>query len=223
VVVDVSTVTGSRCGRHGPPGTRGHNVRMRWTALFDDLEAQLAALERSDLEAEIAEHTRAERGALSLLDRLTADLGTVLRLGVAGAGPVEGRLLELGEDWLVLQVDGPRGPGADLVLVPLAPVLSVEGLSGRADPGGPRGSRRLGLRHTLRAISRDRSVVRLTDTAGTRRTGRIERVGRDHLDLRLLPDDLGDRGGGTGTGPVGTLTVPYTALATLLSPGAGRD
>ncbi|HLS40940.1 MAG TPA: hypothetical protein VK038_09285 [Ornithinicoccus sp.] len=195
---------------------------MRWTALFDDLEAQLAALERSELEAEIAEHTRAERGALSLVDRLAADPGAALRLTVAGAGAVAGRLVELGEDWVVLRVDGPRGPGSDLVLVPLAAVLSVEGLSGRADPGGPRGSRRLGLRLALRAVSRDRAVVRLTDTAGTRRTGRIERVGRDHLDLRPLPDDLGGRGG-PGTGGTGSLTVPCAALAAVLSPGAGRD
>lgn len=193
---------------------------MRWTALFDDLEAQLAALERAEREAEIAEHTRAERGALRLVDRLAADLGRRLQVVVAGEGLVTGRLVELGDGWMVLQVDGPRGPGSDLLLLPLHGVLTVEGLSGRADPAAPRGGRRLDLRHALRAISRDRALVRVTDTAGTRRAGRIERVGRDHLDLRALPDDLTGQRSGAGSHPV--VVVPYTAVVTVLSPGAAE-
>jgi hypothetical protein len=194
---------------------------MRWSALFDDLEAQLEALERAEREAEIAEHTRAERGAVGLLDRLAADLGGPLRLELAGAEAVEGELAELGLDWVVLRPAAAHGPSGDLTLVPVAAVRAVQGLSGRADPAAPRPPRRLGLRHALRAISRDRATVRLTDISGARRAGRIERVGRDHLDLYAVPDDLAyrDRTGGPW-GPA--VTVPYAALAAVVSPGAAR-
>lgn len=212
---------GKACGHRDAGPAARQNGRMRWSALFDDLEAQLEALERAELEAEIAEHTRAERGAVSLLDRLAADGDRPLRLDLTGAGTVEGELAELGLDWVVLRTGAPGGAAGDLTLVPLSAVQAVQGLSGRADPTVPRPPRRLGLRNALRAISRDRATVRLTDTMGGRRAGRIERVGRDHLDLHALPDDLSYRGG-TG-GPWGpAVTVPYAALAAVVSPGAAR-
>ena len=47
---------------------------MRWDALFDDLETQMAASERLDLDAEIAERTRSESAAVELADRLRGSL-----------------------------------------------------------------------------------------------------------------------------------------------------
>ncbi len=45
---------------------------MRWERLFDDLEAQLVADERRDLDAEVADRTRRERALLGLHERLAA-------------------------------------------------------------------------------------------------------------------------------------------------------
>ncbi len=203
-----------------PPPGRGRMGRMRWSRLFDDLEAQLRAEERAELLADVAEHTRARRGQQGLTDRMAADLGRPLRLRVAAAGVLEGTLAELGADWLVLRVELP-GARARSVLVPLAAVRAVWGLSGRADPHEGVAQRRLGLRHALRAISRDRAQVRLTDLEGGQLSGTIDRVGRDHVDLREVPED------GTGRGRGHTVVMPLAALALVASapsagsPGAG--
>ncbi|MGB5936602.1 MAG: hypothetical protein WBG76_12130, partial [Ornithinimicrobium sp.] len=69
---------------------------MRWTRLFDDLEAQLLRLEQAEREAEIAEVTRSERGRVSLIEALAADLGLTLRIEAMGVGRIEGELSEVG-------------------------------------------------------------------------------------------------------------------------------
>lgn len=180
---------------------------MRWSRLFDDLEAQLTALDEAELFAEVAEHTRSVRGELVLTDRLAAHLGAPVRLRVRGIGVLEGDLVELGEDWLVVRVAG--GHGHRAALVPVLSVVGVWGLSGRADPHPGLHQRRLGIRQALRAISRDRQVVRLTDVDGTHTTGTIDRVGRDHLDLADHPEDVPRRAGQVRQAVV----VPFWALA----------
>jgi hypothetical protein len=67
-------------------------------------------------------------------------------------------------------------------LVPLAAVAAVDGLATHAAPAAGVVESRLGLGHALRALARDRVVVRVR-TGGTDLTGRIERVGADHVDL----------------------------------------
>lgn len=197
------------------PGA-GQDGGMRWSRLFDDLEAQLLAEERAELLADVAEHTRARRGQQVLTDRMAADLGRAVRLRVADAGVLEGTLQELGTDWLGLQVDLPGARGRS-VLVPVHALRAVWGLSGRADPDEGVAQRRLGLRQALRAISRDRAMVRLTDLEGGQLSGTIDRVGRDHLDLRERPDD----GTGRPRRP-GTVVMPFPALAMVASgPSAG--
>ena len=75
---------------------------MRWDALFADLEAQLAAGERLDLDTEIDERARVDAAAVELADRLRGSVG--LRVGVhLGSGTVfEGALSHVGSQWLVL-------------------------------------------------------------------------------------------------------------------------
>ncbi len=155
---------------------------MRWQSLFDDLEAQLGRQERGDLEAEVAERSRAEQATVTLAERLLAHDGAPLRIGVAGGGTVCGRVVEAAPQWLVV-VDG-----RDEVLVPTHAVVSVAGL-GRASALPPgQVMRRLGLGHALRALARDRVVVTVTTTAGVF-TGTVDRVAADHLDLAEHPLD----------------------------------
>ncbi|NUU16471.1 hypothetical protein HP550_04320, partial [Cellulomonas humilata] len=73
---------------------------------------------------------------------------------------------------------------------PAAAVAGVGGLVGHAAPAPGAVEARLGLAHALRALARDRAVVRI-DVGGTDLVGRVDRVGADHLDL----SDVGDASG----------------------------
>ncbi|QDO89224.1 hypothetical protein FNH13_13545 [Ornithinimicrobium ciconiae] len=181
---------------------------MRWTELFDDLEAQLAAQEAAELLGEVAEHTRAATGQVLLRDRLLADLGRRIHLTLRGGEVLDGALSELARDWFVVQEQLPA-QGRE-VLVVTASVVSVRGLSGRSDQGRrSRVQRSLDLRHALRALSRDRAVVRVRDVEGGVTVGTIDRVGADHLDLSAHPDDLPRRSRDVHS----VVTIPYAALA----------
>lgn len=179
---------------------------MRWQQLFEDLSARQETLARVERDLEIAEHTRAERGQVALADRLAAGEGAPVRLRVRGLGEVSGVPLTVGLDWLLLD----RGPavvaGRELV-VPLAAVLAVEGLTRRAD-GRPR---RLDLRHALRAVSRDRATVRVHLVDGDHLSGTVNRVLADHLDLSRHPDHEPRRAGAVR----GLTSLPYAALASV--------
>lgn len=193
-----------------PGGTREcQTAGMRWTRLFDDLEAQLAAQERAELLLEVVDSTRSERGRVLWAERLLATTEQPVRVRVRGVGQLTGTVHEVGADWLVLliAVQGPARRGE--VLVPQKAVLSVSGLSPRADQRATR--RLLDLRLALRALSRDRSVVRVTDVEGGQLTGTIDRVGRDHVDVADHADDIPRRAGAVRA----VHTVPLAALATV--------
>ncbi len=184
---------------------------MRWTRLFDDLEAQLAGQERTELASEVADHVRAERGQVSLLDRLLASAGAQVALRVRGVGPVRGTVAEVGAGWLVLRTPAAGADRRRDVLVPLSAVLMATGLANRSESRQSLAPRRLDLRHALRALSRDRAVVRLTDVEGGQVTGTIDRVGQDHLDLAEHPDDVPRRNPAVRH----THVLPFHAVATI--------
>lgn len=184
---------------------------MRWERLFDDLEAQLDLLARQDLEAEVAEHTRAERGRVELGQRLAAAVGQDLRLKVRGLGWSPCRLLDAGADWVLVETDAQSpGRGREL-LVPLAALVAVERLGRTADLRPGAASRRFGLASALRAVSRDRAVVRVHDRDGDHLTGTIDRVLADHLDLTRHADHEVRRAGATR----GSVSLPYAAVAAV--------
>lgn len=184
---------------------------MRWSLLFDDLEAQLAEVDRVELGLEVAEHVRAERGQVALADRLAASVGATVRLRVRGAGTVAGALVEVGSGWCVLQTSAAGPERRRPVLVALPAVSTLGGLPVRADRPATHAPRRLDLRHALRALSRDRAVVRLVDVDGADLTGTIDRVGLDHLDLADHPDDVPRRPGAVRLHHA----VPFTAVAAV--------
>ncbi|GEA88619.1 hypothetical protein [Cellulomonas cellasea] len=152
---------------------------MRWEALFADLEAQLGAARATEAAADVAELTRAERATVELGSRLRAAHGHVLTLR-SGAARVTGTVLDVAEQWVLL-ADGPAR-----WLVPTAGVTAVRGLPLHAAPAPGAVERRLSLGHALRAVARDRATVRVV-LDDEELSGRVDRVGADHLDL-TVPD-----------------------------------
>lgn len=210
----------------GGAGSGRGSGRARWDVLFDDLEAQLSAADQREDVIDRAEHTRAIRGEVLLAERLVTAAGRLVRVRIHGHGDIEGAVTSIGKGWLTLRgVDrddpiggsvtgGPRRWAATRSwLVPLSSVLSVRGLDQRSDPGLGLSRRRLDIRSALRAISRDRVAVRVCLLDGSRLTGTIDRVGRDHLDLGEHPEDLARR----ATAVRQTVVIATTALSCVIS------
>ena len=155
---------------------------MRWHALFADLELQLDAAQARDLLDDVPDLTRAERAGVGLAARLRAHEGEVV-VTVHGGHALRGLPADVGAAWVLL-ADGPREH-----LVPFGAIAVVGGLGDAAAPAQDGVGSRLRLGHALRAVARDRSVVRVLTTAGTL-VGRVDAVGTDHLDLALArPED----------------------------------
>jgi hypothetical protein len=160
---------------------------VRWEGLFADLEGQLAAGERRELDSEVAERTRRERALVDLGARLGASSGAALVVQQAGGRRVEGTLSDHGDGWLLLAVSTPAGLGAAReVLVPWGGVVALTGLSPGAEPG--RSARRFGLGYALRVLARDRATAALWLAGGGELAGTLDVVGADHLVLAEHPD-----------------------------------
>ena len=84
---------------------------MRWQGLFEDLEAQAAALEVAERGAEIEERTRAETAQLALVDRLRPAVGLDLKLRCRGGLVLAGRpaLSGLGRALMLTAIRALRG------------------------------------------------------------------------------------------------------------------
>ena len=154
---------------------------MRWDAMFADLQAQAEALEVAERAAEVRDRVRAEVGGLAVLDRLQPAVGAALRLRTA-AGHLTGVLSRVGPDWLLLDGDGGRE-----VLVPLAAVSAIAGLSRQSAVPGTMDavSARLGLWFVLRRIARDRSPVLLQLADGSSLSATLDRVGTDFVEAAV--------------------------------------
>ncbi|WP_346925339.1 hypothetical protein [uncultured Arthrobacter sp.] len=195
---------------------------MRWDALFDDLETQMAAGERLDLDAEITERTRTEEAAVELADRLRGSLGRLIVVELASGSTFEGTLSHAGSQALVL--DEPRHQ----VMVPYASAVRYVGLSRLAVAEPSRVRRGLGLASALRGLARDRAGLAVLISGGlageTTLFGVIDRVGRDYLDLAVTGDGEERRAANVRQ----LATIPFAALAGIRStrtpgyPATGR-
>lgn len=173
---------------------------MRWDELFADLEAQLTAARVGETRAELSELVRAERATVHLADRLRATRGRSVRLHVGDLpgdpdAVVAGVLTEIGAGWVLVLEHGARQ-----AIVPIGGIELVEGLAPHVSPATGEVERRLGLGVALRALGRDRVEVHV-HTRGRTVTGRVERVGADHLDVAP------DRGGAVWTVPLAAVRV----------------
>lgn len=192
------------------PGTRAYAGGMRWDALFEDMEAQLAAGERLDFDAEVAERTRADAAAVKLADRLRGSLGLRIGIHLASGTLFEGVLSHVGSQSMVL--DEPRHQ----VLIPQASAVRYTGLSRLAVTEHSTVRQRLGLASSLRALSRDRASLTVLVARGPAESvlhGVIDRVGQDFLDLALTQAGEDRRAANVRQ----TATIPFAALAGLRS------
>ncbi|GAA1254348.1 hypothetical protein GCM10009633_27960 [Janibacter melonis] len=180
---------------------------MRWDRLFDDLESQLAAQERLELDSEVAERTRVERSKVTLTDRLVGSTGAVVGAHLLGGRRLEGVLVDVGAGWFVLEARSRP------TLVVTGAVVSLSGLARR--PRSTASARRLTLGYALRGVSRDRRVVHVHDVGGGLTTGTIDGVGADVVDVGEHPVDVPRRAGDVRSVRV----LPLAALAAVADAG----
>lgn len=189
---------------------RTYAGRMRWDALFEDLEAQLAAGGRLDLDAEVAERARADTAGVELADRLRGSLGLPIGIHLGSGTRLEGILRHVGSESLLLEE--PRHQ----VLIPQSSALRYSGLSRFAVTEQSPVRRRLGLASSLRALARDRAGLTVVVARGSSESvlhGVIDRVGRDFLDLAVTLAGEERRAANVRE----TATIPFPALACLRS------
>ena len=183
---------------------------MRWDALFNDMESQLAEADRLALDSEINERTRAEMVGLRLEDRLRAAVGYRIGVHLLCGESAQGKLTHVGADALVLDEERHQG------LIPFAAAARYVGLGRHVQAENSPVRRSIGLAHSLRALARDRTEVTVTIGGGsgaTRLDGVIDRVGRDYIDLAAVIPGEARR-----TQSVGQVSaVPFTALAIIRS------
>lgn len=155
----------------------------RLFAFLDDLEQQAQALYDADRASELADRSRSEYTAVTLVSRLMASMGREVVLDVHGVGPVAGCLQRVGPDWCLV-----HGSAQDWV-VRHAAVRAVEGASDRSTPEVAWSPvSRLGLGSALRRLADTGSDCRLHATDGTVRDARLARVGADFVEARVGED-----------------------------------
>lgn len=170
---------------------------MRWEALVEDWAARFDAAERAEDRTLAAELTEAEAGRTLLADRLRAQRGAELRVRLRTGETVLGEVLDVAPQWVLL------GQAERRVLIPVTAVQAAWPL-GPVAPGAGEVERRLGMTHVLRGLAREGARVRVTCDGGMW-SGRLTRVGADHLDLR------------PGTGDPAPVTIALSAVVTVAS------
>jgi hypothetical protein len=181
---------------------------VRWDELFRDLEAQLQAAQASELAGEVADRTRREVAALSLVDRARGAVGHPVRVQLLGVGSLAGMLLEVGSEWLLLRDAADRD-----VLVAWHAIVAVTGLgvsSGAPGEGGEVFSR-LGLGSALRGVSRDRAQVAVGLVDGSTVPGTLDRIGKDFVELSEHPVGEARRPAQVSA----VRTIAFTGIATV--------
>ena len=157
---------------------RRYGWRMRWSELFDDLEAQVTRAEREAFEDEVRARAESEAAAVTLGAVLAASHGDAVRVTLADGSRVEGEVRDCGAQWLHV------GRAAREWLIPATAIATLEGPRFAAPQPGVIASR-LTLGHALRALARADAVV-LVSASGTQARGTIRAVGGDYLVLESI-------------------------------------
>lgn len=185
--------------------------RMRWDALFSDIEAQFAEGERLAVDAEISERARVETASVALADRLRGSLSSHVSAYLTCGRVFEGTLSHAGADALVLNELRHQ------VLIPYGAVARYSGLGRVSVAETSSVRRRIGLAHALRGLARDRTGLAVTLRHVPEResglAGVIDRVGSDFFDLALVTPGEARRASQVRQ----VATVPFEALGAIRS------
>jgi hypothetical protein len=179
---------------------------VRWRRLFEDLEAQAAALDEAGFRTEVADRVRGELGTVRLSLRLHSALGRDVELRLLGDAAVRGVLTGWGPDWMLVEA-------GDEVVVSMDALVAAIGLGDRASAAAGIGlvESRTPIRSVLRAIARDRSAVSIRLADGSQLFGTPDRVGADWLDVAA--HDVGEPPRPSAVH--GRWTVPFGAVAAV--------
>ncbi|MBM3689498.1 MAG: hypothetical protein FJW80_07575 [Actinobacteria bacterium] len=170
--------------------------------LLSGLQDQADAMDAVYDDSAAEDLARAERAEVPLLDRLRAANAVVIE--VAGHGPIEGVVAEVGRD--VVVIDASDGTWA-IVLGGISAVTGLAEVAERATAV----SGRLGLACVARSWSRERAVVRIHRWASAPLDGTIDRVGADHVDLAEHDPGVPRRGEQVRR----SVVVPLAAISAL--------
>lgn len=165
---------------------------MRWDDLFDDLEADLDSMHRSERDAQIADATRVRSGQIRWVELCR---GGRVGLRVAGVGMLHGTVDTVTGAWLLLH----GGAGVDWVVGLEAVLGVVDPPTTAARAAGGEVAARMTWLHAWSALSRDRDHVHVVRTDGSTVSGVPGRVGKDFVEL-------------------GGEYVPYAAIAAVRCP-----
>ncbi|TLM75941.1 hypothetical protein [Pseudarthrobacter sp. NamB4] len=188
---------------------------MRWDALFNDMESQIAESDRLAFDAEINERARAEMVGTGFADRLRGALGCRLSVHLACGDVVHGALSHAGADALVLNEEQHQ------VLVPYASAVQYAGLGRLSVAEASPVRRGLGLAHALRGLARDRAELTVMvghSAPAARLVGVIDRVGKDYLDLAVFTPGEARRSNQVSQ----VSAIPFTAIAAVRSRRTGE-
>lgn len=186
---------------------------MRWDALFDDLQGQMAASELLDLESEITERARVEIARITLIDRLRAAISRRITVDLAYGLQFSGAIRQIGSDWILLS------EGSQSVVVLLRNIMAIEGLGAETLTASSlvRQNFRT-LSSALRLLARDRAMVTIylmvSDESRRRFHAVIDRVGEDHCDIAVVRDGEVRR----QREVLVRKTIPFGAILAIASP-----
>lgn len=191
---------------------------MRWDALFDDLQGQMAASELLDLESEITERARVEIARITLIDRLRAAISRRITVDLAYGLQFSGAIRQIGSDWILLS------EGSQSVVVLLPNIMAIEGLGAETLTASSlvRQNFRT-LSSALRLLARDRAMVTIylmvSDESRRRFHAVIDRVGEDHCDIAVVRDGEVRR----QREVLVRKTIPFGAILAIASPLEARN
>lgn len=161
----------------------------RWEQLLMHLESEFAFQDMMSRSAVATELSRAEMSRIDARQRLKATAGQTVEIHLASGSTLSGQVVNCHQEWLLLTI------GAQGIIVPHDAMVGVSGLSAKAlaepdkgseDAGAPArmilSAREVTLNSALRAVSRGRGIVRV-HAKGHEYRGRIQRVGKDHVDV----------------------------------------
>ncbi|HET7326174.1 MAG TPA: hypothetical protein VFJ14_02695 [Nocardioidaceae bacterium] len=153
---------------------------MRWEELFRDLDQEWEAAAAADIQAEVADRTRAELARIGVLDRLRGSVGGQVRVHTP-VGSCAGELTRVAADCLLLR------DGAVEMLVTAHHISGIEGLAAGVVTDEQVGGleRRLGLASVLRRVVRDRAAVTVERAGSSMLHGTPVQAGADFVELAV--------------------------------------